>query len=113
MPYLVWIQLPSPEPEIMRMLLGSLSRLLSFPSDADEISNHVQLRAQEWVKTAEGSIRALADKRLNQYRLLESADILGIPVFKILPDIDALGSGQYIRWFNSTITDKTSSLAGC
>lgn len=65
---------------------------------------------QNWLNAVTKELRPMTDPRINQFRLHEAADELGIPVFSVLPKIDALGCGCRSRWFNSTITDHTSSM---
>lgn len=109
-PLAIKVTIPCAHPLITQRLLAKLSQL---PQDSVNPNSAVaqQDRAlHHWLAATEKDIRGLADKRMNQFRLFESADALGIPVFNIVGHIDALGSGHYSRWFESTVTDKTSGL---
>lgn len=91
-------------------LLKQLPALLNHPSTRNGGSDALRQVVSGWVKSVQEKLKPLSDQRTNQYRLHEAADALGIPVFRLLPHVDMIGTGRCSRWFNSTITDKTSNL---
>lgn len=101
--------LPSRNLKVTQHLWNRWATLLNQSHTSDGQAE-LQTVMDPWVDKVIQELRPLADPRTNQFRLHEAADPLGIPVFSVLPGIDALGSGCLARWFNSTITDRTSSL---
>lgn len=56
------------------------------------------------------SLRAHAEQGLNTYFIVEAAYALDFPVQRERNNLLVIGTGQRARWFNSTITDRTSSI---
>lgn len=108
-PQLIRWYLPSRKLKVTQKLWDSWAALLN-PSQPTVGQVELEALMQKWVSDVSQVLRPMADPRTNQFRLHEAADQLGIPVFSVLPKIDALGSGCRARWFNSTITDQTSSM---
>lgn len=96
----------------LRVTQNLWTRWATLLNQSHQSIGHVELETlmENWVNSVVQELRPMADTRTNQFRLHEAADQLGIPVFSVLPQIDALGCGYRARWFNSTITDHTSSI---
>jgi cyanophycin synthetase len=101
--------LPAPIPKATQQALNQVSGLVpSVARMRDDAENRrlLQDRLSELVQ----SLANMADPRINVFMLHQAADRMGIPVFRLLPELEIVGTGQHARWFNSTITDKTPSI---
>ena len=99
--------LPSRDLKVTQNLWTRWTKLLNQSQHANGEAD-LETLMDNWVDGVIRELRPMADPRTNQFRLHEAADQLGIPVFSFLPGVDALGCGSRARWFNSTITDRTS-----
>jgi cyanophycin synthetase len=108
-PQRVLMFLPMRRSKATLSLLGQLPQLFAAAWACPPYEG-LEAGVRAWVEEAIKNLRLHADPRLNQYRIHEAAEQLGIPVFSIFPQVDVLGSGSYSRWFDSTLTDLTPNL---
>ena len=104
-----YLALPAPVPKATEQALNRVCALVAAAArirDDAEDRKVLLDRLSELVQ----SLANMADPRINVFMLHQAADRLGIPVFRQLPELEIVGTGQHARWFNSTITDKTPSI---
>jgi cyanophycin synthetase len=56
-------------------------------------------------------LQAFSEPGLNKFSVVHAAHRLNIPVSKFTTDVHQLGTGQYARWMDSTVTDRTPAIA--
>lgn len=86
---------------LLRRVMGVAIALLEG-TDTAPLAANIQLLLEE--------LRREAPAGKNPFLMLETAHRAGIPWRRLAGNIYALGQGRHGRWFNSTITDRTSSI---
>lgn len=104
-----YLALPAPVPQATQQ---ALERVCAYVPTAARMPDEQQAHAllKDRLSDLVRSLATMADTRINVFMLHQAADGMRIPAFRLLPELEIVGTGRHGRWFNSTITDKTPSV---
>lgn len=72
---------------------------------------NVQLDLSAKLAEIRRDLTPFAEKGVNPFFIVQAAHAMGIPVFRPVPNLLVLGSGQRSRWFQSLLSDATPVLS--
>lgn len=98
--------LPTAHPHATQLALNRLIDLVGALSQTGRRASPDMPELRHLVR----ELASMADPRVNVFMLHQAAEALNIPVFRLSPELDILGSGVRSRWFSSTLTDKTPGI---